>query len=293
MNVCSVAATLLLALVSTAGHAAETAVRIESGGRGLAGILNLPDNEKNPPVVLMLHGFTGQKNEFPIAGGTTGLFAYTAARLADSGIASLRIDFNGSGESDGNWEDTTFSGQIKDAVLAFDHLQALPTVDVSKIGILGYSQGGLVGGHLAALRPEASAVVLWAPVTNPVATYSTIMGADTVKNAMSGPIETVTTAKLSWGGETKLKGAFFSELPKVTPVGAIGRYPGPLRVIVGRKETVVTPQPAAGQILLDYHEGPDDLITVDSDHDWNAGTTTKTVDEVLLPATIEWFKTNF
>lgn len=293
MNVRSITVTLLLALASTAGHAAETAVRIENGGRGLAGILNLPDNVKNPPVVLMLHGFTGQKDEFPMAGGKTGLFAHAAARLAENGIASLRIDFNGSGESDGIWEETTFSGQIKDAVLAFDYLQALPTVDVTTIGILGYSQGGLVGGHLSALRPEASAVVLWAPVTNPVATYSTIMGADTVKNAMSGSADAVTTAKLSWGGETKLKGTFFKELPQVTPVGAIGRYPGPLRVIVGSKETIVTPQPAAGQILLDYHDGPEDLVTVDSDHDWNAGTTTKTVDEVLLPATVEWFKSNF
>jgi alpha/beta superfamily hydrolase len=95
---------------------------------------------------------------------TTWLFAYTAARLADSGIASLRIDFNGSGERAGTWEETTFSGQIKDAVLAFDYVvQAIPNVDVSKVGILGYSQGGLVGGHLAAVRPEAAAVVLWAP----------------------------------------------------------------------------------------------------------------------------------
>jgi uncharacterized protein len=293
MNVRSITAALLLALAPTASHAAEAAVRIENGGRGLAGILNLPDNVKNPPVVLMLHGFTGQKNEFSMAGGTTGLFAHTAARLAESGIASLRIDFHGSGDSDGVWEETTFTGQIKDAVLAFDYLQALPAVDATTIGILGYSQGGLVGGHLAALRPEASTVVLRAPVTNPVATYGTIMGADTVKKALAGSAETITTAKLSWGGETKLKGSFFKELPLVTPVGAIGRYPGPLRVVVGSKETIVTPQPAAGQILLDYHQGPEDLVVVDSDHDWNAGTSPKTVDEVLLPATIEWFKSNF
>lgn len=68
MNVRSLAATLLLALASTTSHAAKSAVRIDNGGRGLADTLNLPDNGKNPPIVLMLHGFTGQKNEFPIAG---------------------------------------------------------------------------------------------------------------------------------------------------------------------------------------------------------------------------------
>lgn len=143
--------------------AAERAVRIENGGRGLVAVLSTPDTLKNPPAVVMLHGFTGQKDEFAIAGRGVGLFAYAAAELAANGIATLRIDFNGSGQSDGKWEDTTFSGQIKDAVLAFDYLQALPEVDGSHLGILGYSQGGLVGAHLAALRSEASAVVLWAP----------------------------------------------------------------------------------------------------------------------------------
>ncbi|MEI2301454.1 alpha/beta hydrolase [Ensifer sp. MJa1] len=290
MNWLSLVASVTATLAATCALAAESKVRIENGGRGIVGVLNLPDGATNPPVVLMLHGFTGQKDEFPMASSQTGLFAYTAERLAEVGIASLRIDFHGSGESDGKWEETTFSGQIQDAVLAFDYLQALASVDGSKIGILGYSQGGLVGGHLAAKRPEASAVVLWAPVTNPVSTYGTIMGRETVQSALAQSPDTIVTAKLSWGGETKLKAAFFKDLPTVTPVGAIGRYPGPLRVIVGKRETIVTPQPAAGQILLDYHEGVEDLVEVDSDHDWNASTATQTVDGVLIPRSTEWFQ---
>lgn len=279
-----------IALSASVSIAAEATIRIDGGGGSLAGILNLPDNVEKPPVVLMLHGFTGQKNEFPIASTERGLFAYAAERFAEKGIASLRIDFHGSGESDGAWEDTTFSGQIKDAVSAFDYLQTLSSVDITKVGILGYSQGGLVGGHLAALRAEAFAVVLWAPVTNPASTYTTIMGADAVEKALAGPADGVNTAKLSWGGETKLKGAFFQQLHRFNPIGAIGRYEGPLRVIVGKRETIVTPQPAAGQILLDYHDGPEDLVVVDSNHDWNAGTTITTVDDVLIPKSVEWFK---
>jgi fermentation-respiration switch protein FrsA (DUF1100 family) len=231
-------ATLAAGVLSTTClNAAENRVTIEAGGRGLAGILNIPDGASNPPVVLMLHGFTGQKNEFTIATTDVGLYTFTAEKLAEAGIASLRIDFHGSGESAGEWADTTFSGQIKDATIAFDYLQALPGLDGSKVGILGYSQGGLVGAHLAALRLEASAVVLWAPVTNPVATYSSIMGADTVKSAIQGDSSQETTTKLSWGGETTLKGAFFKELETVTPIGAISQYRGPLRVIIGEKET--------------------------------------------------------
>lgn len=288
----SIVAAVAATLVATCGYAAESKIRIENGGRGIVGVLHLPDDVTSPPVVLMLHGFTGQKDEFPMATSQTGLFAHTAERLADVGMASLRIDFHGSGESDGRWEETTLSGQIQDAVLAFDYLQALASVDNSRIGILGYSQGGLVGGHLAARRPEASAVVLWAPVTNPLSTYATIMGGETVQKALAEAPDKIVTAKLSWGGDTRLNAAFFKELPTVTPVGAIGSYPGPLRVIVGKRETIVTPQPAAGQILLDYHQGVEDLVEIDSDHDWNAGTTTQTVDEVLIPKSAEWFQTH-
>ncbi|URK89365.1 hypothetical protein LP421_33590 (plasmid) [Rhizobium sp. RCAM05350] len=90
-------------------------------------------------------------------------------------------------------------------------------------------------------------VVLWAPVTDPLSTYSILMGSETVKNALSASDDSVIDAKLSWGGETKLKGAFFKELPLLTPIGAIGRYPGPLRVIVGQRETIVTPNRLRGR----------------------------------------------
>jgi alpha/beta superfamily hydrolase len=271
------------------GYAGERIVRIDNGGRGLVGILNMPDGVATPPAVLMLHGFTGQKNELPIAKRGIGLFSYTAAKLAEKGIATLRIDFHGSGESAGRWEDTTFSGQIGDATLALDYLRALPDIDGTRVGVLGYSQGGLVGSHLAALRPETCAVVLWAPVTNPMSTYSYLLGADTVATAIAGEASEAITTKLLQGGETTLKGAFYKELPLFVPAGAISKYRGPLRVIVGRRETVVTPQPAAGQSLLNYHAGINDLVEIDSDHDWDAETSPETAENVLIPRTAEWF----
>lgn len=282
----------LLVALGVAASAAETTVTIDRNGVPMAGTLNLPDGVENPPVVLMLHGFTGSRNEFPIADSEVGLFTHAASKLAEAGIASLRIDFVGSGESGGAWEDTTFSGQIADAVAAFDWLQVQDGVDGTRLGVLGYSQGGLVGSHVADLRPEAGAVVLWAPVTAPRDTYSGLMGRDVVDEALTAPADEAITAPLSWGGETTLKAAFFHQLVTTSPVAALSRYPGPVAVIVGLKETVVAPQPAAGRVLLDYHEGPEALVEIDSDHDWNALQTYDTVDGALLPATIDWFEAN-
>lgn len=283
---------LLLATLGSAAPAAETTVTIDRDGVPMEGTLNLPNGVENPPVVLMLHGFTGSRDEFPVADSQVGLFAHAAAKLAEAGIATLRIDFVGSGASGGVWEDTTFSGQIADAVAAFDWLQAQVGVDGARVGVLGYSQGGLVGSHVAGLRPEAGAVVLWAPVTAPRDTYSGLMGRDLVDRALTAPADERITAPLSWGGETTLKAGFFHELVTTSPVAALSRYPGPVAVIVGSKETIVTPQPAAGEVLLDYHDGPEKLVEVESDHDWNAVKTYDTVDGALLPATIDWFKAN-
>lgn len=285
---------LAIALIGIAGvaQAAETPVTIERGEKRIAAILNLPDGPQNPPVVLMMHGFTGGKNEFIIGGTDSGLFAFMADELAGSGIASLRIDFTGSGESSGDWAQTTFSGQIADAVDAFDFLQTLPTVDGGRVGILGYSQGGLVGAHLAAARPEAGAVVLWAPVTNPIATYSTIMGADKVQEGLAAAADSPITADLSWGGQTTLNGAFFHELPLMSAAAAIASYGGPLQVMVGSQETIVTPQPIAGNQMLSYHNGPERLVLLKSDHDFGAETSADLVKGELAPKTVEWFKDN-
>nr|AYJ09235.1 esterase [uncultured bacterium] len=279
---------LALLMLPGVAVADETPVSIQSAGVPIVGILNKPDGVENPPVVLMLHGFTGQKNEFPTADGAE-LFAHAADGLAEAGIATLRIDFRGSGESGGEWADTTFSTQTADAVAAFDSLENMDGVDGSRVGILGYSQGGLVGAHLAALRPQAGAVVLWAPVTNPIRTYGGLLGVENVETGLTAPAEQEITAPLSWGGETTLRATFFHELASTDPVGAIASYPGPLAVIVGLKETIVTPQPAAGQLLLNYHEGAEKLVTVESDHDWGWSASRDIVDADLLPPTVAWF----
>lgn len=288
----TVACIAALTAMTAAAHAAEEKIALDSGGTSIAGVLNIPDGSEKPPVVLILHGFTGQKEEFVIGGTETGLFTDIARRLAEAGIASLRIDFAGSGESGGAWEDTTFSGQIADAVAVFDQLQVLPNVDGSRIGILGYSQGGLVGAHLAAARPETDAVVLWAPVTNPIETYGTIMGREKIAAALAAPADKVITSDLSWGGSTNLKARFFHEMPAISAAGAISGYSGPLRLIVGSQETIVAPQPAAAEQLLRYHDGVEDIVVMETDHDFGAGASIAPVDEYLGPSTVSWFSDN-
>ncbi len=277
----------LAAVLAGSAWAAEQVVTIPVDGQNVVGTLETPDGPP-APVVLLLHGFTGSRDELPVKDTEEGVFSRTARQLAENGYASLRIDFRGSGESQGEWADTTFSGQIADAVAAIDWLKNNDAVDGSNVSVLGWSQGGLVASHAVAQRPDVKATVLWAPVTNPMATYSGLLGAETVAGAIAGDAATPHTVKLPWGVETTLKGAFYQELPTTSPAAAVTGYPGPLLVIVGSKDTLVTPQPGAGQVLLNYHPGEEKLVMFDTDHVWDAFGGPTTLDEKMIPTTLEW-----
>ena len=281
---------LAVAAISSFASAAETKVSFSVDGQKVIGTLSTIDDNPKAPVVVMFHGFGGSRDELAIKDTKDGVFSRSARLFAERGYASLRIDFRGSGESDGKWADTTFSGQIKDGIAAVDWLKASDKVDGSRISILGWSQGGLVGAHVARARPDVKSVTLWAPVVTPLYTYGNVLGADNVAKGLTSPPDTEITARLPWGVDTTLKASFFKEMPTTSTIAAIAHYPGPLQVIVGSKDTTVTPQPASGQVLLDYHDGEERLDVFDMDHVFNAFTGPQTIDSHLVPATLEWLK---
>lgn len=273
---------LLVALLLAAPLSAEERdVRLETDAGAIVGTLRLPDAAELPPVVLLLHGFTGTRDELAVAGTEEGVFSRTARRLAEDGLASLRIDFRGSGESEGAWEDTTFSGQIADALAALDWLAGQEDVDGDRIAVLGWSQGGLVAAHAAAERPEIDALVLWAPAANPLWNFSSVLGAETVAAGLAADPDEIVTATLPWGAETRLRAGFFQELATTSPAAAAAGYRGPLLVIVGTEDTVVAPQPAAGEIFLRYHDGHEELVTLETDHAFGALDGPDTLDEMI------------
>jgi len=268
-------------------NAAETEISFEVNGQTVIGTLETPPGEP-APVVLLLHGFTGSRDELPVAHTQEGVFSRSARLLAEAGYASLRIDFRGSGESDGAWTDTTFSGLISDAIAAIDWLFNNENIDSSRLAVLGWSSGGLAAAHAAAARPEVKALILWAPTVYPLHTIETIFEKDTIAAAMSSAPEKLITAALSWGEETTLKAAFFLDLPLLSAAGAIAGYNGPLKVIAGSRDTSVFPQPSTSEALLRYHNGDESLTVFDTDHLWGASEGPTIIDEKMVPASLEW-----
>ncbi|MDJ1009363.1 MAG: alpha/beta fold hydrolase [Paracoccaceae bacterium] len=282
-------ALLAAAVTALAGAAfAETRdIRIDTPGGAVAATLETPEGGP-APVVLMLHGFGSTRDELTIPSAEEGVFVRAARVLAEAGYASLRVDFRGSGESDGAWEDTTFSGQIADALAAIEMLEASDAVDGSRLAILGWSQGALVGAHAAAASEAVDGLVLLSPVTIPSANFTNMFGAEAVFEAIAAETDTPVTLALPWGGETTLKGAYFDEMLTTSTAGALAGFDGPLLVFIGSNDTLIEPQPGAGEMLVSYHGGEGELVTLEMDHVFNIFATTEVLDNDILPRLVGW-----
>jgi dipeptidyl aminopeptidase/acylaminoacyl peptidase len=268
-------------LVCGLAEARESIVRFDVEGERVVGTLNLPGTDGPAPVVLLLHGFTETRDAFHIRSANEGVYARTARLWAKRGIASLRIDFRGSGDSDGEYAGTTVDGQIRDGLSALDYLASHKGVDPDRMALVGWSLGGAVGAAVAARTPhQLDAVALWAPVTDLDSTFTFLLGEDAMLRGEEPGARNI-TSKLPWQAAVTLHGTFFRSLQKTDPRAEIAHYTGPLLVAVGTEDAVVFPQPASGKVLLDRHPGDERLLVWPMDHIFNVSEDTATVDRLI------------
>ena len=256
---------------------AEEIITFDSQGMKVVGTLSLPEGGP-APIVVMFHGFTGTRDELPVATTTDGVFSRTARLLAEAGYASLRIDFRGSGESEGEFSDTTFEGQVADGLKAVEVMTADPRVKGSDLAIIGWSQGGLVATAVAGRSGTPDAVGLWAAVATPAESLGAILGAETVQKGLATG-DTPLPITLPWGAKIELKQGYFDGMQTFDPVAEISAYKGPLFVAQGRLDTTVLP--VAADKLIAAHEGTEVLWMADMDHVFNAFTGPQTLDEMV------------
>lgn len=131
-----------LALAQKCAHAAnhgitpDFPVEIRGSVGQLRGNIRKPllaEGEKCP-LVIINHGFTGNRNEARLVA--------IADSLQMRGIASVRFDFNGHGQSEGDFIDMTIINELEDVGKVLAYVEGLGFV--TKVGMVGHSQGGLV-----------------------------------------------------------------------------------------------------------------------------------------------------
>jgi uncharacterized protein len=150
----------------------EEAVRFANPNAGieLAGTLTLPHGAGPFPAVALVSGSGAQDRDHTLFGHRT--FLVIADHLTRAGIAVLRYDDRGVGESGGRFAGATSYDFAGDAAAAVTYLQRQGEVDANRIGLIGLSEGALIAplvatGYAEAPRADLAFVVLLAPPAIP------------------------------------------------------------------------------------------------------------------------------
>lgn len=123
----------------------------------LAGTFTRPNGKGKFPAVILVTGSGPQNRNEELMGHKP--FLVLADHLTRNGIAVLRYDDRGTGESTGQYSEASVSDLARDAKTAFEYLLQRKDVDYGKIGLLGHSEGGQIGQIVAAEQPRLAFLV--------------------------------------------------------------------------------------------------------------------------------------
>lgn len=129
----------------------------------IAGTISYPKSPGSPgkyPAILLIGGSGPSDRDHSIFGHKP--FHVLADHLTRNGFLVLRVDDRGVGKSTGNYKGSTSEDFSRDASAAIDYLRSRPEVNLSKIGIAGHSEGGLIAPMVATNRKDIAFLVLLA-----------------------------------------------------------------------------------------------------------------------------------
>ena len=145
------------AAVATTYHVEAVTLTSPAGNVVLAGTLSIPDGAGPFPAAVLLSDMGPQDRDARL--GNYRLFAEIASRLARQGIAVLRLDDRGVGQSGGDGRQATTTDLVRDAQAALNYLRVRPSIDPARTGFIGHGEGGNVALLAAAQSQPPSFVV--------------------------------------------------------------------------------------------------------------------------------------
>lgn len=223
-------------------------------GHDLAGVLDLPDA---PPRAwaLFAHCFTGSKN--------LKVTTVISRALCASGIAVLRFDFTGLGESEGEFADTTFSTNVGDLRSAAEYLEREHRAPAL---LVGHSLGGTAILKAALELPYVRAVATIGSPSHPAHVIQRFEDA-------VAEIETLGEAAVELAGRTfTIKRRFLDDLERHPLPESLENLDAALLVMHSPLDGIVGLDNASELFLAAKHpksfvslDGADHLLTREDD----------------------------
>jgi putative redox protein len=239
-------------------------------GETLAGTLHMPESPTTAGVVLG-HCFTCSRH--------TGILRQIAADLATAGIAALRFDFSGNGQSAGDFAQSSFSKHLQEIATAAELLRER---GAQAIGLAGHSMGAslavIAGSQLEGIRTVC-------------ALAGRLSGADPSRFLSETQITTLlkegVVAFESRGRSLQLSQNFVSDAEQFDLPDILENYAIPLLVVHGEQDEIVP----VSEAVLAREANPrqvDWRIIANADHMFSNPDHRRQVSELV----IRWFETH-
>ncbi|MEW5763859.1 MAG: alpha/beta hydrolase family protein [Acidobacteriota bacterium] len=221
-------------VVEAGGAFREERVRIPSGSITIGATLTLPQGEGPFPAVLMVQDLApldrdGNDPSNPYV--LSGTWKQLAAALAGNGVASLRYDARGVGESGGDVHRTLPGERAADAQALYEWLKARPEAAPGRVGLLSQGLGGWIAAAVASrVSPAALAALaypakplarLWKEQVGTMADPQNRQTAYTELSAVEGALQTPTEEWATFRG-AKVYLPAVRELWAVDPLALAG-----------------------------------------------------------------------
>ena len=205
-----------------------------------------------------------------------------APLLAKAGLASLRIDFMGAGDSKASDVDYSPTSANIDAKAAADYLAALEAVDGDAIGIMGWSQGGMNAMLAAAAYPDTfKAVVTWAGATG-------MKGGNFAQRYETAKKDGYTVTEYDWREPMRVGLRWYEDMAATDVLKKIAGYPGPILAIQGEADVIVVPETAGKIVEASTNSASKTHMIKDCDHTFNVFSGSFSAVEEASEATAEY-----
>ncbi len=242
----------------------EFVVYISNGDHEIPATITLPDGDGPFAGVVMLHGTASSRDE---AGNG---YKMAAPVLSETyGLATIRIDFMGNGDSTASYLGYTFESAVSDAVAAAEYLGSLDTVDADRIGVMGWSQGGTDALLSAAWHPEVfKSVVTWAGA--PDMMLDGFFSEEQYEEAQQNGYFIMT---FDWRDPLYVSLAWARDVAETDVLAEFeAGYDGPVLAIAGTEDTTVDPEWSNKIVAASSNEASKTYFIEGMDHTFNVFT---------------------
>lgn len=199
-------------------------VAINRDGLVLRGLLEGTTKSQVDTLAIIMHGFLSDLHAKVPEG--------VASQLNQAGIPTLRFNFDGCGDSDGQFENMTIFSEILDAIAVIKY--AKQKLGAKHLYLIGHSQGGVVASMVAAYYHDLiDKLVLLSPAASLKmdAAYGKVMGVS------YDPLHIPDSVQVR---PTKLVGGAYFRTAQLMPIYETAQhYDKPTLIIVGQSDSIV------------------------------------------------------